>query len=110
MLAAPSPALAQKRDDGGEPGPQLNALQNLLLYIGAPLGLFLLIALLVLVPSIVRGPRYRPGLSWWAPPVWFGAPAGAGGAATAATSPADLDSLLSTVEPTRDGGGAGARW
>jgi hypothetical protein len=101
VLAIASPAFAAiHRDDGDDPGPQLNVLQSLLLYIGAPLGLFLLISLLVVAPSIARGPRYRPGLSWWAEPVWFGGPAG---------SPADAPTL-SSVEPTRDGGGASARW
>jgi hypothetical protein len=102
ILAATSPVLAQNRDDGDDPGRQLTALENLLLFVVAPLGLFLVIALLVLAPSIVRGPRYRPGLSWWAEPVWLGGPSGPGAG--------DVDSIIRAVEPTRDGGGASARW
>jgi hypothetical protein len=113
MLAATSPVFAQNRDDGDDPGRQLTALENLLLYVAAPLGLFLLISLLVLAPSIAKGPRYRPGLSWWAEPVWFGGPAGpaaevaVGGSSLGA---GDVESIMRAVEPTRDGGGASARW
>lgn len=109
VLAATSPALAQKRDDGDDPGQQLTALGNLLLYVVAPLGLFLLISLLVLAPSIAKSPRYRPGLSWWAEPVWFGGPGG-GAPAGGSLGVGDAASILRTVEPTRDGGGASARW
>lgn len=112
MLAATSPVLAQNRDDGDDPGRALTALENLLLFVVAPLGLFLVIALLVLAPSIARGPRYRPGLSWWAEPVWLGGPAGPAVGAPAGSAPeaADAESIIRAVEPTRDGGGASARW
>ena len=33
---------------------------------------YAVITLLVFTPSWVRGPKYRPGLSWWAEPVWIG--------------------------------------
>lgn len=107
VLAATSPVLAQTRDDGDEPGRQLNVLENLLLYVVAPVGLFLLIAFLVMVPSIVGGPRYRPGLSWWAEPVWFGGPRRGPGDEPVVGDPA---AAVSAVEPTREGGGASARW
>jgi hypothetical protein len=99
--------LAQTRDDGDNPGRQLTALENLLLYVVAPLGLFLLIAFLVMAPSIVRGPRYRPGLSWWAEPVWFGGPRRGPSHEPAVGDPA---AAVSVIEPTHDGGGASARW
>lgn len=60
-----------------------------------PLAVFAIIALLVYAPSWVRGPRYRPGLSWWAEPAWLG-----GG---------DLDDAA-RVEPSVEGGGCSARW
>jgi len=52
----------------------MSTLEALLIYVGIPAGLFVLITLLVLAPSVARGPRYRPGLAWWAGPEWFGGP------------------------------------
>jgi len=66
-------------------------------FVLIPLGLFLLIALLVYAPSMTRGSRYRPGLTWWAEPVWFG-------------GPADAEAALAVADPTREGGGTSARW
>jgi hypothetical protein len=97
-LALASPAFALARDDGDDPGPGLSAGMVLLVFIGVPVGLFLLIALLVSVPSMVRGPRYRPGLGWWAEPVWFGGPRG------------DATEHVASAEPVRAGGGTSARW
>lgn len=53
---------------------QLSA-HNALLFIGIPALAVAVAALLVYAPSIASGPRYRPGLSWWAPPVWINGPA-----------------------------------
>lgn len=61
----------------------------------APLAVFALIALLVYAPSWVRGPKYRPGLQWWAAPAWIG-----GG---------DLEKVAD-VEPVAEGGGCSASW
>src|SRR4051795_10381756 len=73
--ALASPAFAATHpDDGSESGPGLSVLQTILIFVGIPAGLFVLIALLVTAPSIARGPRYRPGLGWWAAPVWFNGP------------------------------------
>jgi hypothetical protein len=44
-----SPAFALVRDDGDDPGPGLSVLETLGLYVAAPIGLFLLIAALVMV-------------------------------------------------------------
>ncbi|MHC0433068.1 hypothetical protein ACX6XY_23270 [Streptomyces sp. O3] len=49
MLLMSSPALALTRDDGDDPGPKLSVLDTLGLYVAAPIGLFLLIAGLVMV-------------------------------------------------------------
>ena len=86
------------RDDGAEPGSGLTALQTIGIFIGIPLALFLLITLLVVAPSAARGPRYRPGVGWWAAPVWFNGPAEPESAVRAATA------------ATTEGGGASARW
>ena len=94
------PVLAATPDDGDEPGAALTALETILIYGVVPIALFALIALLVLAPSIARGPRYRPGLGWFAAPVWFG-------------GPANPDAALARVGSTAavgEGGGASARW
>ncbi|MFI9582045.1 hypothetical protein ACIHCQ_09405 [Streptomyces sp. NPDC052236] len=49
MLLMSSPALAVNRDDGDDPGPGLSVVDTLGLYVAAPIGLFLLIAGLVVV-------------------------------------------------------------
>jgi hypothetical protein len=49
MLLMTSPALATARDDGDDPGPGLSVAETLGLYVAAPIGLFLLIAGLVMV-------------------------------------------------------------
>jgi hypothetical protein len=95
-----APALAAVPDDGDEPGQGLTALETLLLYGVAPVALFTLIALLVLTPSIARGPRYRPGLGWFAAPVWFGGPA----------NPDVALARVRSTPPHTEGGGASARW
>ena len=64
-------------------------------FVLLPLTVYLVISLLVFTPSWVRGPRYRPGLSWWAEPVWIGG-AGLDAAREAAAAP--------------EGGGCSARW
>jgi hypothetical protein len=73
-LSLVGPALAQTRDDGEQPGPGLSAGQTFLIFVVVPLGISALVALLTFLPSIARGPRYRPGRSWNATPVWFGGP------------------------------------
>jgi hypothetical protein len=87
----------QEYDDGEIPAEGISNIAALLIYVGAPLLLFLVIALLVMAPSMARGPRYRPGLGWWAAPIWF-------------NGPDDADAAVRTATATTDGGGASARW
>lgn len=49
MLLLSSPALALTPDDGDDPGQGLSVAETLGLYVAAPLGLFVLIAGLVMV-------------------------------------------------------------
>jgi hypothetical protein len=100
LLFAATAAHAATRDDGEVSGETMSTLTALLVYVGIPAGLFLLIALLVVAPSMARGPRYRPGLGWWAAPVWFNGPENADDAVQAAA----------TTTTTTEGGGASARW
>ncbi|HVQ88894.1 MAG TPA: hypothetical protein VMT88_12020 [Actinomycetes bacterium] len=64
-------------------------------FVLLPLTVYGLIALLVYAPSWARGPKYRPGLQWWAEPAWIG-----GG---------ELDPVAAAA-PTTEGGGCSARW
>ncbi|HSF26918.1 MAG TPA: hypothetical protein VLC50_05305 [Actinomycetes bacterium] len=106
LLFTASPAFAYIRDDGDDPGPGLTVLETIGIYVVAPALLVSLIVALVYLPSMVRGPRYRPGLQWWASPTTFeGSPqaavAGAEGAAEAVEAGASTSG---------EGGGASARW
>ncbi|MFD3516807.1 hypothetical protein [Streptomyces sp. NPDC058657] len=49
MLLLSSPALAAVRDDGDDPGPGLSVAETLGLFVVAPIGLFVIIAGLVMV-------------------------------------------------------------
>jgi len=88
---------AQEYDDGEIPAEGISNVAVLLIFVGAPALLFLVIALLVMSPSMARGPRYRPGLGWWASPVWF-------------NGPDDADAAVRHATPTTEGGGTSARW
>ena len=99
VLVAASPALATGpgRDGGSEPGGGFSVIETLFWFVGVPAALFVGIALLVTAPSMARGPRYRPGLGWWAAPVWF-------------NGPDDADTAVRNATATTGGGGASARW
>jgi hypothetical protein len=73
----------------------MSSLEWLGWFVLLPLTLYAVIALLVYTPSWVRGPKYRPGLSWWAEPVWIG---GVG-----------LDAARQAL-PAAEEGGCSARW
>jgi hypothetical protein len=100
MLVAAGPALASvKPDDGEVPGSSLGLGMTILLFVVVPIGAFLLIAGLALLPSALNKPRYRPGKSWDHEPVWIGGPA------------ADPQQAISATgyQPTAQGG-ASAEW
>lgn len=71
-LLTAAPALAI--NDGEEPDRGLNAMQTVLIYLGAPVVLLLLIAAFAVLPGLTRRGRYRPGISWQHSPIWFGGP------------------------------------
>lgn len=101
VVVAAGPAFADVPEGWGEPEP-VDRLWAMGLLVGAPLGLFALITLLVYLPSMRRGNRYEPGLAWRSEPEWFGGPSGGVDAADRAGSrPAGQDA---------DRGGASARW
>jgi hypothetical protein len=103
LLAAPANA-ATHPDDGADPGSGLTGLQTVLIFAVTPLAIVAVISLLASVPSMAHGPRYRPGLGWWAAPVWFNGPDEPDGALRAIEAqPAEQLAPLSA-------GGASARW
>ncbi len=82
-------------------------LETLGLYVGIPLLVVLVVALLTFAPSGARSPRYRPGLTWWAEPVWIGGPASAIAVRTPEAARPPAGATTATSQPT---GGARARW
>jgi hypothetical protein len=97
LAAAPALAIGER----GTPGDKLSAIETTAIFVGIPVAVAATIAFLVFLPSIVNGPRYRPGRPWTATTAWFGEPIGSEAAASAMT----------TLPPTTvNGGGASARW
>lgn len=88
---------------GWDTGPKATALDFLLVLVLIPLGLSLVISILVLVPSMVRGRGYEPGHSWRGRSEWFGGPQ-KGVRAADEVSPEKLE-----AEDKGTGGGSG-RW
>ena len=93
-----APALASPPDTWQDPdnGPLLG---NLLFLIGVPVLVFVILALLVYLPSMMRRQSAEPGLAFQDRAEWFGGPRkGVEGAHAAAP------------EEQSEKGGAGARW
>jgi hypothetical protein len=58
----------------------VNVAETILVFVGAPLAIFLLLAALIFLPGGRKRPRYRPGQPWEHPPVWYEPhPLGSGG-------------------------------
>ena len=86
VLTVATPALALHRDDGTTPGTALGTGLTLLYFIVIPVGAFLLIAALSILPSGLSRPRYRPGKPWEFGARWFGRPQDADGTADSTAS------------------------
>jgi hypothetical protein len=95
--AAPAMAIGER----GTPGGKLTPFTTFAIFVGVPVAIAALIAFLVVLPSMVSGPRYRPGRPWTAAASWFAEPAGGEVAAEAITT---------LPAATAEGGGASARW
>ncbi len=102
-LASPALAMATP-EPGSDPGPGLTVAQTVLLYVVTPAVIIGAIWVIVLAVSWARTPRYRPGQSWWAEPVWVNGPARHAELAAPDRSAALL------VPATDEEGGARARW
>jgi hypothetical protein len=89
-----------------DPAP-MSTLHALLFFGGIPLLIAAVITLLVMAPSLAKGPRYRPSQQWDADAEGFGAPEVVTG-----SQQRELESS-SAEEPKRpsdDPGGASASW
>lgn len=96
VLATAAPALA-KINDGETPAHE-GWVATVLIYVIAPLGFFLLVALITYLPSLRRKPRYRPNRAWDYQAVWF-------------NGPDNPDAALRSVSSVGvKGGGASASW
>lgn len=87
----------------------VSPLRAILVYLVLPVGLFLLIALLVYLPSMRKGQGYHPGEAWRGGPEWFGGPRGGVEAADRAGQPAAVGPG-STGSSDGERGGASGRW
>jgi hypothetical protein len=94
-----APAFAGYHPDDGEVhGPSLGTGMLVLLYVVIPVGAFLVIAALSVLPSALRRPRYRPGRPWNHDPMWF-------------RGPDDPESALASARPGATArGGASAEY
>lgn len=81
-------------------------MQTTLVFVGIPLAIFAVVALVTLRSKFVSSPRYRPGQEWDYPPVWWSAnPKGVGDAhARSGSRPA------SEAQGTAVRGGARGNW
>lgn len=95
-LLAAAPAYA--RVDDGEMPPHNSAWPTVLILVLAPLGAFVVIALLTYAPSMLRRPRYRPSRVWDYQAMWFNGP----------DNPEKA--VASTTAIQLKGGGASASW
>ena len=102
VLTGATPALAEA-PQSWEPAPSVSPLQFLLVLLAIPAGLFLLISLLVYIPSLARGERYQPGLAWRNEPEWFGGP-------SAGLEAADKQDPAAVEAGSDERGGARAQW
>jgi hypothetical protein len=80
-----------------------SALDYLLILLVIPLGLALVITVLALVPSMIRGEKYTPGQAWRNENEWFGGPKDG-------LEAADQTDVKAVEAGEADRGGASARW
>jgi hypothetical protein len=89
-----------------EDNPSVSTLHVLMVLVGLPLALFVIITLLVYLPSMVRGERYKPGQAWRSEPEWFGGPRGG----AEALQGGDHPQAVTAGDHEDNRGGASARW
>jgi hypothetical protein len=91
-------------------------IETLLVFVGIPLAVAGLVALLILGAGARRAPRYRPGRPFTFAPVWFTSaerPGGSAGDRAALTGPARAAveaAAVGTTRPATKKGGARGTW
>lgn len=114
VLVVPAATASGSVVDGGGTDQGLTFVQTVLLYVAAPAVIFALIVLLVVGPSLGKGPRHRTGAALETGPIWVD-PAGVQGGPADTVIPVGPGSARQVrteprvTEPT-DQGGASARW
>ncbi len=115
-VALAAPVAALERDDGDDPGDQMSKLEALMWFGAIPVGLMLLISLLTVLPSMLKGKSTKP---WDAQPEWYGGPELESGADPAMAGHGEQQALTGRVmssgadggeDDGGDGGGSSARW
>ena len=61
-------------DDGEQPGAPLGVLATLGIFVGGPVAVTVVVTALVMLPTLVRGPAYRPARGWSGDATWFSGP------------------------------------
>jgi len=107
LLAATAAFADYHHYDGEDSGPGLTVLQTLGLYVGIPLGLFLLISFLVVLPGWIRGDRNRREVGWIGQN-GAGAPAEGSAKAAGSASPSSAQQSVSAGKSAGTGGASGS--
>ncbi len=97
IVVATAAGASNGYEEAAHPGEGLTVTQTLLLYVGIPLVIFALITLIVVGPSLGKGPRHRTGAALETGPVWID-PSGT-----------QRSTALSSADAT-DQGGTSAHW
>ncbi|HTJ72427.1 MAG TPA: hypothetical protein VL551_33110 [Actinospica sp.] len=92
---------------GEDAGPRLSVLATIGIFVGIPVGLFLLIAFLVMLPSLVKGDTNRAEIGWDAKSAAKTKPAAPVDEAEAGASDADQAKAGAASSGT---GGASGSW
>jgi hypothetical protein len=92
--------------DSWENTPKVSGLHVLLLLGVVPLALFVLITLLVMLPSMKRGSTYSPSTAWRGEPEWFGGPR----SGTEGLDQAGQSTSAGATAIGSERGGASGRW
>lgn len=102
LALAPGAAVADT-PEGWDAAPDVSGLDFLLVLVLIPIGLFLVIALLAALPSMISEKGYEPGQAWRSEPEWFGG-ASKGVEAAEGAAPEAIESAEA------DRGGASGSW
>lgn len=100
LVAAPAFAVPPESWPTAEP---VSALDYLLLLFVIPLGAALVISLLVMVPSLIRGQKSAPEQAWRKENEWFGGPKDG-------VEGVEATSAQKAEKPVGERGGASGRW